>query len=141
MQLAGEQPGADLLAQVRTIPATHQTIGRIIAALAEAAHVRVLNKDDVGAHGARQVISILGQLLHESSPEATGTIFLPQAGLARGARLLEATAQMIRDGAVLASDIPIGAVAGLDAALERDARPLRGVVGEHGTSTGPSDAS
>jgi len=85
VQLADEQPGASLHGQPRIIPVTLQTIGRTTAALAEAAHVRVLNSDVVGAHGALEVISLLGLFLHELPTIPTGPIDLPQAALTRGA--------------------------------------------------------
>ena len=141
VMLADEQPGADLSAQARTIPVPRQTIGRYLAALAEAAHVRVDNADPVGAHGALQVISLFGQLLHELPGEVAGPVFLPQAALTRSARLLEATGQMIRDGAVVSADIPADAVDALAEAFARDARTLRALVREYGTSAGPTPAS
>jgi hypothetical protein len=135
--LADEHPGAELRDEPRTIPASLPTIGRIIAALAEAAHVRVDNDDAVGAHGALQVLSLLGQLINELPAILTGSIFLPQAALTRGARLLEGTAQMIREGAVTSPDIPTDGVPILIEAFARDARTLRTLVSEHGTSSGP----
>lgn len=135
--LADEQPGAEPLDQPRIIPASLQTIGRSIAGLAEAAHVRGENADSVGLHGALQVISMLGQLLHELPAAPNNQVFLPQAALTRAARLLEATAQLIREGAVISRDIAPEAVPALTEAFVRDARMLRALVSEHGTSTGP----
>lgn len=51
LELAIEQPGADLHDQPRTIPVPLGTLGRTIAALAEAGHVMVVNTDAVGANG------------------------------------------------------------------------------------------
>ena len=141
VQLADEQPGADLLSQPRKIPIPLDVLGRSIAALAEAAQVRELNADDVGVHGALQVISLLGQLLHELPAAASGPVFVPQAALTRGARLLEATAQMIREGVVMSPDIPVDAVPTLAEAFSRDARTLRALVSEHGTSSAASPDS
>jgi hypothetical protein len=138
VQLADEQPGADLLSQQRTIPIPLDVLGRSIAALAEAAHVRELKADNVGVHGALQAISLLGQLLHEHPAAASAPIRVPQAALARGARLLEATARMIREGAALSPDIPVDAAPSLTEAFARDARMLRALVREYGT---PSAAS
>jgi len=137
VMLADEHPGAELPDEPRTIPASFPTIGRIIAALAEAAHVRVDNDDAVGAHGALHVLSLLGQLMNELPAVPTGPVFLPQAALTRGARLLEGTAQMIREGAVISPDIPTDGVPILIEAFARDARTLRTLVSEHGTSSGP----
>lgn len=139
VKLADEQPGANLYEQPRTIPASLQTIGRNIAALAEAAQVRVLNADTVGAHGALQLMSLLGQFLREIPAEPSGPVLLPQAMLTRSARLLEATAQMVREGFVVAPDIPVDAVPALAEAFARDAGMLRALVG--GSAAGPSPAS
>jgi hypothetical protein len=137
--LADEQPGANLYEQPRTIPASLQTIGRSIAALAEAAHVRVLNADDVGAHGALQLMSLLGQFLHEIPTETPGPVLLPQAMLTRGARLLEATALMVREGVVVPPDIPVDDAPALAEAFARDAGMLRALVSGSGTSPPPAN--
>jgi len=138
--LADEQPGADVLEEPRTVSVTLPRIGRTLAALAEAAHVRVLNTDDIGAHGAMQVISMIGQVLSQATAALTGSVMLPQAGLARGARLLEATAEMVRDGAVV-PDVPSGDVRALARAFASDAAALRALLAEHGTRGGPTPAS
>jgi hypothetical protein len=59
--------------------------------------------------------------------------------LTRSARLLEATAQMVREGFVVAPDIPVDAVPALAEAFARDAGMLRALVG--GSAAGPSPAS
>jgi hypothetical protein len=137
VSLVDEQPGAELLDQPRTIPASIHVIGRSFTALAEVAHVRVLNEDAVGAHGALQVISLLGHLLDESPSTQSSPILLPQAALTRSARLLEATAQMIGEGAK--ADIPDESRKSLAEAFSRDAAILRALVSEHGASSGPLD--
>jgi hypothetical protein len=141
LELAVEQPGADLHAQPRTIPVPLGTLGRTIAALAEAGHVRVTNADAVGASGALDLISLVGQVLHEQPEPAIGPVLLPQAALARAARLLEASAEMLRQGAAVTPDLPAGRAPSLAAALARDATALRALVSEHGTSPGPSPGS
>ncbi len=138
VKLADEQPGANLYEQPRTIPVSLQTIGRIIAALAETAQVRVLNADAVGAHGALQLMSLLGQFLHEIPAEQPGPVVLPRALLTRSARLLEATAQMVRDGFVVSPDIPVDDASALAEAFARDAGILRALVGG---SAGPPPAN
>jgi hypothetical protein len=55
-----EQPGADLLDQPRTVPVALQALSRIVAALAESAHVRVADAGSVGAHGALPLLSLVG---------------------------------------------------------------------------------
>jgi hypothetical protein len=141
LELAVEQPGADLHGQPRTIPVPLGTLGRTIAALAEAGHVMVTNADAVGANGALDLISLLGQILHERPDPAIGPVLLPQAALARAARLMEATAEMLRQGASVATNLPAGSAPTLAAALVRDASTLRALVSEHGTSPGPSPGS
>jgi hypothetical protein len=97
----------------------------------------VLNQDAVGAHGALQVISLLGHLLNESPSTQRDPILLPQAALTRSARLLEATALLIGEGAK--ADIPDESRKSLAEAFSRDAATLRALVSEHGASSGSSD--
>jgi len=91
VELADEQPGADLHDQARTIPMPLPVLGRTIAGLAELAHVRMLNADEIGAHGSLALISLIGQILHENVDRQPGPVLL-QGALTRAARLLEATA-------------------------------------------------
>jgi hypothetical protein len=65
--IAEERPGADPIDQPREVPMTLNALGRTVAALAEAAQVRILNSDTLGADGAMQVVSLLGQLLHDEA--------------------------------------------------------------------------
>ncbi len=141
LELAVEQPGADLHDQPRTIPVPLGTLGRTVAALAEAGHVRVVNADVVGTNGALDLISLVGQVLHERPEPAIGPVLLPQAALARAARLMEATAEMLRQGAAVTPNLPVGSAPSLAAALARDAAELRALVSEHGNSPGPSPGS
>jgi hypothetical protein len=141
VELAAEQPGADLLVQPRTVPVPFKTLVRTVTALAEAAHVRVENADAVGAHGALQILSLLGQVLYDLTGPPTDAVLLPQAALARGARLLDATAELLRQGAAVSSELPADAAAGLAAAFSRDAAGLRALLDEHGTPGGPTPDS
>jgi len=134
--LADEQPGADVLEGPRTIPMAPASVGRTIAALAEAAHIRVLNDDAVGTHGALQVISLLGQIISTSNAAPAGPVLLPQAALTRGARLLEATAAMVRSGITQVPDIPEDAITSMADAFTCDAATLRILIADHGTSGG-----
>jgi hypothetical protein len=138
LELADEQPGADLFGQPRTISVAIPTIGRTLAALAEAAHVRVANQDTIGAHGFLEMISLLGQRLSEHSNTASDAVSLPQAALTRSARLLEATADMIDQGAVTSYDLMPDTKIQLASMFAEDAVTLRGLVDEQGTATGPS---
>lgn len=139
--LADEQPGADILEGPRTIPMAPSSVGRTIAALAEAAHIRVLNDDSVGAHGALQVISLLGQVLSSANLEASDAVLLPPAALTRGARLLEATAAMIRAGVTVVSGLPDEATTAVADAFTCDAATLRILLDGHGTHPGPAPGS
>jgi hypothetical protein len=141
LELAIEQPGADLHDQPRTIPVPLGTVGRTIAALAEAGHVRMANADPVGVNGALDLISLVGQILYERPEPAIGPVMLPQAALARAARLMEATAEMLRQGGVVTPGLQADSAPSLGAALARDASVLRGLVSEHGESPGPSPGS
>ena len=141
LELAVEQPGADLHDQPRTIPVPLGTVGRTIAALAEAGNGRPANADAVGANGAMDLISLVGQVLYERPEPAIGPVLLPQAALARAARLMEATADMLRQGGVVTTGLPADSAPSLGAALARDASALRALVSEHGKSPGPSPGS
>jgi hypothetical protein len=109
---------------------------RTVAALAEAAQVRILNSDTLGADGAMQVVSLLGQLLHDEATPS-GPILLPHATLARAARLLEATAQLIRQGGKIQSELPPGSGRTLADAFAEDASSLRKIArrARHATPT------
>ncbi|MGH9919560.1 MAG: hypothetical protein ACRD6W_11940, partial [Nitrososphaerales archaeon] len=136
VEIAEEQPGADLRDQARTIPMSLQLLGRTLAGLAESAHIRVLNADEIGAHGSLQLISLVGQILHERRADEIEPFLLPQAALTRGARLLEASALIVREGGAVPSDLPVGARGALAQAFVKDAKTLRSLVSEHGTSGG-----
>jgi hypothetical protein len=101
-----------------------------IAALAEVAHFRELNAEPVGVHGALQMISLVAQVLFEL-PETSGeSLLLPQTALTRTARLLDASEQMVRGGAVVSPDLPGDAGPALADAFARDASTLRSLLGE-----------
>jgi len=141
LELADEQPGADLLAQPRNVPVPFETLVRSITALAEAAHVRVENSDAVGAHGALQVLSLIGHVLYDLPSPPAGAVLLPQAALVRGARLLDATTQLLQQGASVSPDLPASSSAALATAFARDAASLRALLEEHGTHAGPTPGS
>ncbi len=84
-------------------------------------------------------MSLLAQFLHEIPAEPPGPVLLPQAMLTRSARLLEATAQMVREGFVVSPDIPVDDVPALANAFARDAGMLRALVS--GSATGPPPAN
>ena len=140
LELATEQPGADLHGLPRTIPLSLPTFGRMVAALAETAKVRVANADDVGTGGALDLISLLGQVLVERTEPFSAPVLLPQAALSRAARLMEATAEMLAQGAA-APGLPAATVLTLTAALARDGAALRALLREHGSPLGPFPGS
>jgi hypothetical protein len=135
-RFADEQPGADLFGQPRNISVGISTVGRTLAALAEAAHVRVDNQDTVGAHGVLEMVSLFGLIMSERSDTASDEVSLPQAALIRSARLLEATAEMIGKGAVTTFELASDAMSQLARMFVEDAAILRALVGEQGTSSG-----
>ena len=141
VELGDEQAGANLLGQPRNIRVGIPTIGRTLAALAEAAHVKVGIQDTVGVHGALEMVSLFGQIVSERSDTASAAVSLPQAALTRSARLLEATAEMIGQEAVSSYDLVPDAMAQLASMFVEDAAILRVLVAERGTSTGPSNMS
>jgi hypothetical protein len=140
MQVVNERPGADVLEQPRTIPVPLPTIGRTLTALAEAGHVRHLGDDHVAVDGVLQLISMLGQVLSEATDTADETIALPEAALTRGARLLEASAAMLREGTPTAEGSDYSSV-DLAQAFERDAATLRLLLANHRPSDGASPAN
>ena len=131
VKLADEQPGANLHQLPRTIPMSPQGFGICIAALAEVGHFRELNADAVGVHGALQLISLFAQVLYELPEASEESSFLPRAALTRTARLFDASAQMIRDGAVVSADLGTDAGPALADAFARDASTLRSLLGEN----------
>ncbi len=138
--LAEEQPGSDLGNLPLTIPAPLAILGRAIAALAEAGHVRVQNDDLVGAHGALQLISLFGQIISEHPGSPAETVYLPRAALIRASRVLEATAAMIRAGEAAVPDIPAYSAVSLAVAFDLDAKVLRNLVSDQGTTDRPASS-
>lgn len=141
LQLAPEQPGADLYDLPRTIPVSLGLLGRAVSALAEAARIRVLNSDEFGAQGALELLSLLGQILLEAPEAQLGPIRLPQAALTRAERVLEASAEIVTAGGAVGPELPTETGAHLARAFIADAGSLRSLVSEHGTSAGPTPDS
>ncbi len=137
VDLADEQPGANLADQPRNVPVDLEVLGRCIAGLAEAAQIRNINADEVGTHGALQLLSVVGQFLAQPLTTDCREIHLPQAALRRAARLLEATAQMISEDATLPDGVSTEAVPALADAFNMDATVLRSLVARHGRTLGP----
>lgn len=138
MQLAPEQPGADLHGLARTIPVSLKLLGRVVSALAEAARIRLLDGDGPGAEGGLALLSLLGQILYEAPSGQTGRILLPQAALTRAGRLLEVSAEVVTAAGAVGPEMAAGAGDALARAFLADAATLRALVSEHGTSAGPT---
>ncbi len=139
LQLAPEQPGADLHGLARTIPVSLELLGRVVSALAEAARIRLLHGDEHGVEGALGLLSLLGQILHEAPSGQAGPIHLPQAALTRAGRLLEVSAKVVTAAGDLGPEMAAGARRNaLARAFLADAATLRALVSEHGTSAGPT---
>jgi hypothetical protein len=141
MKLTEERPGAELQDQPRTIPLPLQQFGRVIAALAEATRIRVLNADEAGAQQILELISFLAQVLNEAPNGAVESLYLPQAALACAARLLEAGAEVIEAGGSVRAGLPIGTDHVLVEALLTDATTLRALISKHGADAGPTPNS
>jgi len=140
LKLAEERPGAHLDDQPRTIPLPLQLLGQVVMGLAEATRIRVLNSDEAGAEQTLELVSFFGHALHEAPPGASSWLHLPQAALARAARLLEASAEVVEAGDVFVPGIPGGAGA-LAKAFLVDATTIRTLVSEHGADGGPTPGS
>jgi hypothetical protein len=141
LNLAEERPGAGLLGEPHTVPLSLETLGRVVMALSEATRIRILNADEAGAQQTLELVSFLGHALHEAPPSAPGPVRLPQAALARAARLLEASAEIVRAGGVIPSEVPTGTNRSLVEAFLADATTLRTLVSEHGASPDPTPDS
>ena len=106
MTVAGEAPGADVLASPRTAAVPVPVLGRCIAGLAEAIVLRLAERDDLGhvrttTAQLAQALSALGQVIagqHSTSGIGTGiagpVVLLPPALLNRIARYPEAAAAL-----------------------------------------------
>jgi len=138
LELADEQPGADLLAGPRTIPMSIAVIGRTVAALAEATQVRRSGDETYAADGGAQVISMLGQVLSECPIPGGDPCLVPQGALTRGARLLATAADTLREDPGSTPKVDAGQQPRLAEAMERDAAVLRELVDNYGSSVGPS---
>lgn len=139
VSLVEERPGSAPL-DPRTVRTPLATVGRSVAALAEAARLTLVNGDPHVAEQAVQLISGLGQMLaeHEETIPAGQSVLLQQPLLARTHRILDGTAGQVRGGEMrLPDDVPPDAAEALADALARDAGAVRTLLDLHGT---PADA-
>jgi hypothetical protein len=132
--VAEEAPGADVLESPRTAALPVSVVGRTVAALAEAAHLRLYEATDVEHVQATiaqlaQALSAVGQVLAEHDDTAGVAVRFPPALIHRVARHLDAAAGLALDG-VLPPQVDPAHAARLAAAFTDDAGTLRGIVGE-----------
>jgi len=94
-EVAGERPGADLLAAPRTVPLPLALVGITVAALAEAMQVRAANgppdhlRDVITTYA--QTLAGFGQITADAGPGQAGDpaeILFPPASLRRAARYI-----------------------------------------------------
>ena len=134
-EVAGEQPGADLMEAPRTVPLPLALVGITVAALAEAMQVRAANEPpgrlgDVITTYA-QTLSGLGQITADAAPEQAGNpaeILFPPALLRRAARYISGAADLAANGGKLPDGIPETARSQLAATLRRDADGLIAIM-------------
>jgi hypothetical protein len=137
--VADERPGVAIVSEPRTLSVELSVLGRMIAALVEAAVIRSLAGDKDGAVQIMQLVSALGLILQEDG--GSDTIGLPQAGLARAARLLETAADQVTSGAETLLADPDRDRDALSAALLSDVKTLRGLLSSRGLDGGPTPLS
>jgi hypothetical protein len=134
-EVAGEQPGADLMEAPRTVPLPLALVGVTVAALAEAMQVRAANEPpahlgDVITTYA-QALSGFGQITAGAAPGQAGDpagILFPPALLRRAARYISGAADLAADGGKLPDGIPETARSQLAATLRRDADGLIAIM-------------
>jgi hypothetical protein len=130
-EVAGEQPGADLMEAPRTVLLPLALVGITVAALAEALQVRAANEapahlGDVITTFA-QVLSGFGQITAGAAAGQAGNpagILFPPALLRRAARYISGAADLAANDGKLPDGIPETARSQLAATLRRDADGL-----------------
>jgi hypothetical protein len=130
-EVAGEQPGADLMEAPRTVRLPLALVGVTVAALAEAMQVRAANEppDHLGdvITTYAQALSGFGQITAGAAAGQAGGpagILFPPALLRRAARYIGGAADLAANGGRLPDGIPETARGQLAAILRRDADGL-----------------
>ena len=134
-EVAGEQPGADLMEAPRTVLLPLALVGITVAALAEALQVRAANEPpahlgDVITTFA-QVLSGFGQITAGAAAGQAGDpagILFPPALLRRAARYISGAADLAANGGKLPAGIPETARSQLATTLRRDADGLTAIT-------------
>jgi hypothetical protein len=130
-EVAGEQPGADLMEAPRTVVLPLALVGVTVAALAEAMQVRAANeppdhlRDVITTYA--QALSGFGQITAGAAAGQAGDpagILFPPALLRRAARYISGAADLAANGGKLPDGIPETARSQLAATLRRDADGL-----------------
>lgn len=139
ISVAEETPGADVTESARTAAVPLPVLGRCIAGLAEAIHIRLRERDDIEhlrttAAQLAQTLSAIGQLTADHTPDPTGrttaaVVMMPPGLLHRAARYLEAAARLVHQG-VLPEDFSTTHAAQLATTFMQDAASLRYYAGE-----------
>jgi hypothetical protein len=132
---ANETPGADVLEAPRTAAVPLATVGRCVAGLAEAIHIRLHEHDDiedlrVSVGQLTHTLSAVDQLTanHRAGAEddsANALVMLPPGLLNRAARYLEACAQLIREDHILPENVSPEHAEQLATTFAQDAADLR----------------
>lgn len=139
ISVAEETPGADVTESARTAAVPLPVLGRCIAGLAEAIHIRLRERDDIEhlrttVAQLAQTLSAIGQLTADHTPDPTGrsaaaVVMMPPGLLHRAARYLEAAALLVHQG-VLPDDFSTTHAGQLATTFKQDAASLRYYAGE-----------
>ena len=134
ISLADETPGADVIESARTAAVPLPILGRCIAGLAEAIHIRLRERDDIDhlrttVTQLAQALSAIGQVTSDHTPDPAGraaavVILMPPGLVNRAARYLEAAAILVHQG-VLPEDFSTTHAGQLAATFMQDAASLR----------------
>ena len=139
ISVADETPGADVTESARTAAVPLPILGRCIAGLAEAIHIRLRERDDIDhlrttVAQLAQALSAIGQITSDHPPDPTGhaapaVVMMPPGLVNRAARYLEAAAILVHDG-VLPTDFTTAHAGQLEDTFRQDAASLRYYAGE-----------
>jgi hypothetical protein len=139
ISVADETPGADVIQAPRTAAVPVPVLGRCIAGLAEAIHIRLRELDDIDhlrttVAQLAQALSAVGQVTSDHPPEPAGTgaaavVMMPPGLVNRAARYLEAAATLVQEG-VLPEDFSATHAGELADTFLQDAASLRYYAGE-----------
>ncbi|MFD6059620.1 hypothetical protein [Rhodococcus wratislaviensis] len=130
-----EAPGADLLALPRTTAMPLATLGATIAALVEVAALGGADKDPDEPVAAMALISTLGVLARDHDGDLPA-VWVPEPLLMRAARLIENTADLVRQGCPLPPDVTEDVRPHLQKTLREDAAGLRALIPDTGRRSG-----